>query len=324
MRYPNVLVIGGSGFIGSHVAARLGATGHQVLVPTRRLARARHLLPLPTVRTVEADVMAPGALAPLLAGVDAVVNLVGVLHGARGPAGSSYGAAFERAHVALPAHVLAECRRAGVRRYVHLSAQGADPDAAQPLASMYLRSKSDGERVVRDATDIDWTILRPSAVYGAEDRFLNLFARMLRYLPILPLLRADAKLQPIHVSDVATALVNALENPACVGHSFALCGPEVLSLGELARLVGRISGHERPVYEVPDDLGRIQAMLMEWIPGQTMMSRDSFDTLGVDAVCADPVSPELGVTPAPLAVVVPTYLGSAPPRFALERSRARR
>jgi len=300
-----VLVVGGTGFIGRHLVARLSAADHQLLIPTRSYKRGRDLLVHPTVTLVECDVHRDDALDSLFREADAVVNLVGILHGRRG---QPYGPEFRLAHVVLPQRLAQACRRHDVRRMLHVSALGAD--ARGP--SMYQRSKADGEAVVRSVFD-DWpegalTVFRPSVVFGPEDRFLNLFAGLARWLPVVPLAGARARLQPVYVGDVAQALAKALHDPETAGCTYPLAGPRVYTLGELARLAAEWSGHARPVLSLPSAVGRMQASVLECLPGP-LMSRDNLDSLSVDNVSDAPFPPELGIVPTPLEAVAPSYLG---------------
>lgn len=301
MRYPTVLVIGGTGFIGSHIVARLAAAGHQLIVPTRRLQRARHFMVLPTVRIVEADIHDDAALDHLIAQADAVINLVGVLHSKQG---HPWGPQFERAHVALPARIAQACIRRGVKRCLHMSALGAASDAP----SMYLRSKAAGEQRMQIAPGLLVTSFRPSVVFGPEDQFLNVFARMQAVLPVMVLGGASAKFQPVFVGDVAQAFVAALEDPHSVGKTYELIGPHVYSLGELVRLAGVYAGHVRPVISLPAPLARLQAFLLEHVPGGPIMSRDNLDSMKSDNIASGqhPVPPDWH--PTPLEAVAPHYL----------------
>lgn len=307
MTRTRVLMIGGSGFIGSAVAARFAAAGLEVTVATRRRERARHLLVLPTVGVAEADVYDPAALAALMRGRDAVVNLVGVLSGGEG---RPYGRGFARAHVDLPARIGAAAARAGVGRLLHVSALGAAPDAP----SGYLRSKAAGEAALREAAPgAAVTIFRPSVVFGAGDAFLNLFADLQRMFPAMPLACADALFQPVWVGDVAATLAGALDRTESFGATYDLCGPRVCSLRELVRLAGSASGHPRPVIGLPGWLGWLQAWAMEFVPGAPMC-RDNVRSMQVPNICSAGCVLPFGRAATPMEAVVPGYLGGGSPR----------
>jgi NADH dehydrogenase len=301
MRYESILVIGGSGFIGSHIVAQLAATGRRVIVPTRRPHRARHLTVLPTVQLVEADVYDPLALDRLMQHADAVVNLVGVLHSS---GGTPWGPAFERAHVELPRRLVAACQRQRVKRFLHMSALGAD----QHGPSMYQRSKAAGEKIMIEARGLELTSFRPSVVFGPEDNFLNMFAQLQSVLPVLALGGVQTKFQPVFVGDVAQAFVQALENVDTIGQTYELVGTTVYSMKELLHLAGVYSGHPRPVIELPDVLARIQAFLLEHMPGGPIMSRDNLDSMKVDNVATGLHSTPPAWQATPLEAVAPRYL----------------
>lgn len=300
-----VLVIGGTGFIGRQVVGRLVALGHTVQVPTRHFAHGRELLVYPLVTVFEGDVNDEPTLQRMVAGSDAVINLVGILHSRQG---QPYGSDFDKAHVQLPRRVAEACRQHGVKRLLHMSALGADPKAP----SGYLRSKAAGEQAIRAVFDIwhegAYTVFRPSVVFGPDDQFLNMFARLARMFPVLPMAGAGARMQPVFVGDVATAITNALENPHTFGKTYELAGPRVYTLGELVKLAAAWSGSPRPVLEMPMFFGRIQAAFFECMPGTPVMSRDNLDSLSVDNVSAGQMDPELGVVATPLESVAPVYL----------------
>ncbi|CAZ89527.1 MAG: complex I NDUFA9 subunit family protein [Thiomonas sp.] len=312
MQQQNILVIGGSGFIGSRLVNALSLANHFVTVPTRRRQRARHLVQLPLVDVVEIDVHDDAKLAKLVAGRDAVVNLVGILQGRRG---QPYGADFARAHVDLPRRIAAACAQQGVRRVVHMSALGADSKGP----SMYLRSKGDGEAALKAQAGIDLTIFRPSVVFGPEDNFLNTFAKLQRVFPVVPLAGAKTRFAPVYVGDVVTAFASSLVGPQAretLGQTYELCGPGTYTLAELVRLSGQWArvggGRGRSIIPLPDALGRLQALMMELAPGEPVMSRDNLDSMKVDSVCSGAMpgfAPELGVPhPESLEAIAPTYL----------------
>jgi len=298
----NLLVLGGSGFLGRSVCERLvertGAGGGPIIVPSRHPHRARHLLPLPIVQIEQADLFDDEQLDGLVRGRDAVINLVGTLHGSE--------AQFQRVHVELPRRLARACATAGVRRVVHVSALGAD--SAAP--SKYLRSKAAGEAVLHRPA-IDLTLLRPSVMFGEFDHFMNRFASLLRLLPVMPLPSADAKFQPVWVDDVADAIARALDTPTSIGETIECVGPHVYTLKELVEHAGRWSGHRRPVIPMPGALGRLQAMLLELSPGDPPMSRDNLDSMKVPSVASGrlPGLERFGMTPRALEAVMPAVLG---------------
>jgi NADH dehydrogenase len=300
----NVLVIGGTGFVGREIVGKLVQAGHRVHVPTRRYAHGRPLMVYPTVTLFEADVHDDAKLDDLVRGNDVVINLVGILHSRQG---SPYGPDFERAHVQLPARIAKACVSHGVAQLIHVSALGASEQGP----SAYSRSKADGEKAIRQVlagSSTRFTIFRPSVVFGRDDQFMNMFARLAKVFPVLPLAGARAKLQPIYVGDVAQAVTRVVGLSVAAGKTYDLAGPRAYALGELVKLASVWSGHPRPVFEMPMSIGRIQAALFEMLPGQPIMSRDNLDSLKVDNVSDRPMDPDLNLVPTPLESVAPSYL----------------
>ena len=293
----NVLVLGGSGFIGGHVCEALNRAGVSMTVVTRRLpARSVQMLPLVTV--VQADVHDPQALAALLPGHDAVINLVAILHGDRH--------AFGKVHVQLPRQIAHACVQAGVKRMLHVSALGAD----QHGPSLYQRSKAQGEAALQSEVvhGLQLTVLRPSVVFAEDDAFIQLFARLQSVAPVVPLAGAETRFQPVWVQDVAQALVYALMHRETIGHVYELAGPHIYTLKQLVEHAGAWAGHPRLVFGLPQPLAYLQALVMEMMPGAPLMSRDNLASMQVDNVSDGklPGLAELGVaTPASLQSVLP-------------------
>ena len=301
MTLKNVLVIGGSGFVGTQVANRLANLGINVTIPTRRRERdrQRQILLLPNVQSVQADVNDPAQLARLVEGQDAVINLVGVLH--TRDLKIPYSKVFETAHVELPKKIVAACQAAGVRRLVHMSALKADAGAP----SEYLRSKADGEAVVK-ASGLDVTIIRPSVIFGPGDSFLNTFARFLRLLPRFYIGYGSAKFQPVYVGDVADVIVRSLQDAGAVGQTFELVGPKVYTLRQLVEYVNEVTGARKPVKDLSLFWAHMQAGLMSLAP-KPMMSPDNLRSMEIDSVAPDAKMP-YGIVPKAVESVGPTYL----------------
>lgn len=313
MAARRIVVLGGTGFVGRAVCEQLSRadSATRIVVPTRRLLHGQRLRALPTLELVQADVHDATQLARVLAGADAVVNLVAILHGSD--------AAFGHVHVDLPRTLARVCHEQGVRRLVHVSALGVGPGAP----SRYLRSKTEGEAVLQ-AAGLDLTLLRPSVIFGAEDRFLNLFATLQALAPLMPLAGSAARFQPVWVDDVAAAIVRCLDDRGTVGQVYEIAGPTVYTLSQLVRLAGRWAGCERPQLPLPGWAGRLQALALECLPGPTLMSRDNVDSMAVPNVAGGqlPGLQALGIVPAALEAVAPGYLGSRGGRARLEPWRA--
>jgi NADH dehydrogenase len=293
-----VLVVGGSGFLGSRVVAKLAARGIAVLVPTRRRERAKHLILLPTVAVVEADVHDDATLARLCAGQDAVVSLVGIL---KGGTGRPYGQGFARAHAELPGRIGRAAAAAGVSRLVHVSALKAGADAP----SGYLRSKAAGEHKLRSAFP-GAAILRPSVIFGEGDAFLNRFAGLLKLAPVVPLAAPDALFQPVSVDNVADAVVEALLRPEAAGQTYDLCGPRIYSLRQLVEYVGELTGRRRPVIGLSPVASYVQATVMEMVGGP--MTRDNLASMSLPSTCTEGGCLPFGLVPQALETLAPGYL----------------
>lgn len=312
----NIFVLGGTGFVGSHVVQKLVKQGYTVTVATRRAINARELQTLPTVTVAELNVHNPAALQQALAGHDAVVNLVAILHGNE--------AAFQKVHVDLPASLARAAVAAGVPRVVHISALGANPQQPDAGPSYYLRSKSRGELALSHPA-LAVSVLRPSVIFGAEDKFLNMFAKLQQVFPFMPLAGAQARFQPVWVEDVATAVVRLVQARAAVGTTgvWEACGPQVYTLGELVHgagvWAGIAEGRGRPVIPLPEWAGRLQAALMQLAPGEPLMSGDNLDSMKLDNIATGTEAglADLGIQAAALEPVARDYLQRGLPSYGL-------
>ena len=304
-----IVITGGTGFVGRSVIERLFEHNSEtrLVVPTRRLVSGRQVALLPTVDLVECNIHDPAAQRALLEGADALVHLVAVLHGSE--------ADFDRVHVQLPRQLAAACGAAGVKRVVHVSALGVA--AAAPSA--YLRSKAAGEAVWQAAAaqhGFGLTMLRPSVIFGADDRFTNLFAGLQSLFPLLPLAGASARFQPVWVGDVAQAVVQALAAPQAPGPVIECAGPELLTLQQIVQQVGAMAGCRRPVLPLPEGLGLLQAALLGLLPGDPLMSRDNLLSMRVPNIASGrlPGLASLGIRPAALATLAGHFQPADPRR----------
>jgi uncharacterized protein YbjT (DUF2867 family) len=307
VKIDNVCIFGGSGFVGRHLANRLTDLEIQLRVPTRNYERAKDVLVIPTVDLVEVTDYDDDQLDRLLMGMDAVINLVGVLHGD-----------FHKAHVEMPQKIVAACVRNGITRILHMSALNAGPN--QPSA--YLRSKAEGEQVVMTSGLIA-SSFRPSVIFGPGDSSINLFARLGR-LPVLPLASPNAKFQPIFVENVVQAFTLSLDDPKTFGQSYDLCGPRCYSLRELVEYSAHITGHDPAIIPLGDRLSHLEAAVTEILPGK-LMSVDNYFSMKIDNVCdcARPSSltEVWGIQPTALEEVAPFYLAHQNPHERLDHLR---
>ena len=321
-----IVLLGGTGFVGRSVCDKLvehgGGAGQTLLVPSRNPARAKHLQLLPTVELISADVHDATQLRALLEGADVVINLIAILHGSD--------AGFTRAHVDLPRKLVTACAAANVRRVIHVSALGVGSavDGSRATGqepSRYLRSKAAGEAVLHRA-GLDLTVLRPSVIYGEHDKFLNLFASLLKVFPLMPLGGADARFQPVWVQDVAAAIVECVFDATTIGKTFECTGPDVYTLRQIVQAVGNWSGHPRCVVGLPSGVARAQALLMESLPGAPLLSRDNLDSMRTPNVASGtlPNLADLRITAAAMASIAPLYLAPGQGVARLDRWRADR
>jgi len=315
MDIKKVLLLGGSGFVGTYIANRLSERAIEVTVPTRHRERTKALITLPHVEMVEADIHDEQTLVRLMAEHDVVINLVGILHSR--DVKLPYSRDFGRAHVELPRKIVAACKAAGVRRLLHMSALGAD--AKGP--SEYLCSKGDGEAVVRAAQgELDVTVFRPSVIFGLGDSFLSMFAKVLKKLPFFPLGFGHARFQPVWVADVADAFVDALGNDATIGQTYDLCGPRVYTLRELVDYTARLTHSRARIIALSEGLAYLQAGLM-WLAPKPLMSPDNLRSMERDNVCEPGCNTYPVWHPTALEAIAPTYIAHNTPKGKLDSFR---
>jgi uncharacterized protein YbjT (DUF2867 family) len=321
MQFKTLTIVGGSGFVGSHLINRLTKENYRVRVLTRQRERHRHLLVIPTLELLEGDPHAPQVLTRHLAGSDAVINLVGILN-ERGDDGSG----FQAAHVELPCKIVEACKTNGIGRLLHMSALNAD---AREGPSHYLKTKGEGENRVHEAAKegLHVTSFRPSVIFGPGDGLFNRFALLLKIAPFFfPLACPRARFAPIYVGDVVEAFRRSLNDSATHGRRYDLCGPHEYTLIDLVEYTAKQLGLKRRIIPLNDKWSLTQAQLLERFPGKPF-SLDNYRSLQVDSICkGENGLAALGITPTSIEATVPGYLGkqSQRARYSLFRRLARR
>lgn len=289
-RSTEVVLLGGTGFVGRALASLLSQQGFSVTIPTRHAARHRDMALMRGVRLIGGTPAAADMANDrrdenwheVLSEGSILINLIGILNEPRHD-----GEGFEQAHVHTTQVALKAAAKAGVKRYLHMSALGAD---ANNGSSFYLRSKGKAEDWAHEFGEqhgIEVTSFRPSVIFGPQDSFLNRFARLARLLPgVFPLACADARFAPVYVGDVADQFVAAIAHPSSICKRIDLCGPAEYRLRELVGYAAKMSGHPRLVVGLPDWIARLQARVLELVPGQPF-TRDNYDSLQTPSVCAE-------------------------------------
>lgn len=289
--------MGGTGFVGRHLAARLNELQIPTKILTRRRERQRSVLVLPLTQVVEINVYDYERLKKELAGYDTVINLVGILN----ESGHS-GAGFHKAHVSFTRNVVDACISVGCKRLLHMSALNAS--SSHP-SSFYLRTKGMAEDYVHTfARGIRATSFRPSVIFGEGDGFFNRFAKLLKLAPYyFPLACPDARFSPVHVGDVVNQFIAALDDPAAYGKRIELCGPETYTLRELVEYTSGLLGLNRKIIGLSDSASRLQAFLTEYLVPGKPFSLDNYHSMQKDSICTNGL-----IMPTSLKAVVPGYL----------------
>lgn len=288
MTQRHVVILGGTGFVGRHLVARLLHGGDRVTVLSRGVDAAKRRLKPQGASLIEGDVGDANFLAAVLDDADAVVNLIGILN-EKGDRGDG----FERVFVGITAALIDAMQRMGVRRLLQMSALNAGRGE-----SHYLQARGRAEQHVRTSR-LDWTLLRPSVIAGPGDGLFCRFDGLLKFAPVLPIGRADARFQPVWVGDVVEAFAKALDEPRSIGQSYDLVGPDVMTLKQIVKLAARGRGRHRVVLGLPTSLGKLQAEVGEWLPGKPI-SRDNWRSLQLDSVSMEDGLRRLNLTPTPV------------------------
>ena len=293
-------VLGGGGFVGRYVVQNLARAGYEVRVASRRpdlTARLRALGRVGQIAPFYASVLDDASVACAVQGADVVINLVAVLTSVKQQT-------LQAVNVEGAGRVARIAAEANVPVFVQMSALGASETAL----SEYGKSRAAGEKIVRQYRP-DAVIIRPSVIFGPEDHFFNMFAGLARYLPCLPVYGAHARLQPVYVGDVAQAIFMVAQSSAFAGKEFLLGGPQEMTMLDIARFVLRVTQRHKPVFIVPSVVAKLQAMILERLPGH-FLTQDQLQMLASDNVVPTGRSgfDALGIVPQSVEAIVPSYL----------------
>jgi uncharacterized protein YbjT (DUF2867 family) len=301
MRQPQACILGGTGFVGRHLLVRLTKAGWHCRIPTRYPHRHRDLALYRRVSLMPVPTIDAAGLADCMKDADLVVNLIGILNEAKD-------GDFQRIHVELVSEVVTAARKAGVPRYLHMSALHAD---ARSGSSAYLRSKGAGEDLAHSAEGLTVTSFRPSVVFGRGDSFFNRFATLLELAPgLFPLACPDARFAPVWVGDVTQAMLRTVGDDTSTGRRYDLCGPRIFTLEELVAYTAARIGRRTLLMGLNDFGSRLQARVFGYLPGRPL-TMDNYLSMQTPSTCAEHNGLlELGIHPTDVDTVVPTYLGA--------------
>jgi uncharacterized protein YbjT (DUF2867 family) len=313
MRPLTICVLGGTGFLGTRLAARLSSDRVRVTVLSRDRERHKALRVVPSVEVENCNVYDAAELSEHFRGHQVVINLIGILN-ERGFGGGG----FRRTHTELTRRALQAAKSAGVTRFLQVSALRADPAAP----SYYLRSKGEAERLIQNESGaLDWTIFKPSVMFGPGDSFLNRFAALLGAMPLVfPLARPNARFQPVFVDDVVEAILRCLHGGASSRQIYELGGPRSYTLRQIVEFVALVTRRRRLVIGLPDFLSYLQALAMNFVPGRPFSS-DNYRSLKVDSICTSDGFAQLGIRPEAMEGVARQYLGAFEDNSRLSRDR---
>ena len=313
----NVVLFGGTGFVGTHLARKLASMHFNIVVPTRRPHRHRDLLVLPTLKLVKANIQDEDDINKLVENANVVVNLVGILNE------TGKGSSFENIHVKFPEKLAKTCLKSQVNQFIHISSIGANIDAP----SAYLRSKGQAEALISRVAEqgLSTTIFRPSVIFGPDDSFTRRFEQLLKLsMGWFFLVSPESRMQPVYVQDVVECIAQAMNEPRAAGKCYELAGPEEFNLFEIVSLIDELIQGNHKIIRLSPAVSRRMAAFMQYIPGKPL-TPDNLLSLQVPNVSSETLPGWFGIEPCRLADIAETYLRPrSSNRFDRYRARARR
>lgn len=308
MTIQRIVVLGGTGFVGSHLVPRLAADGHHLTLLSRNREQHRTLSVLPNVVIRSADIYDDAMLRRHCQHAEAIINLVGILN-------NNGRHTFQRAHVELTRRLIDICKASGIPRLHQMSSLKAGQGLSQ-----YLKTRGEAEALVKTST-LTWTIYQPSVIFGPGDGLVTRFAALLRRTPVLPLARPSSRLAPTYVGDVTEAIARCVADDKLSAHrTFELYGPEVLTLSEIVHAIRDAAALHTRIFSLPDSLGRLQAQIAGLLPGKPF-STDNFLSLRTDSVGKVDGYALLGIAPHAFTTLLPQLVQGWPRQRRLNLAR---
>jgi len=277
VKHQQIILLGGSGFVGRHLAIELANRGYRVTLPCRRPHRLKELNILAGIQLLQANIMDQAELNNLTQGHDVVINLVGVLN-------ESGKTKFRRIHVDFVKSVVTACQTNKIKRLLHISALGANQASG---SSHYLRTKGEGENLIHTfgQKDLQVTSFQPSVIFGPDDSFINQFAGILKWCQgVFPIACPQSRFAPVFIGDVVRFMTDSIENQQTHGHRYPLCGPEIFTLKQILQLITRTQGFNCKIIGLPDSLAKLQAIILQSLPGK-LFTMDNFRSLQPPSTC---------------------------------------
>ncbi len=307
-----IAILGGTGFVGGHLASRLAKEKHSIRLITRQREAHRDCLVLPNTEVISANVYQQNELNAAVQGCDAVVHLVGILN-----ENGNNGEGFKKAHVELTDKLIEACKANNIKHVLFMSALNADMPNPP---SFYLKSKAEALRKIH-GSGLNVTSFKPSVIFGEDDSFFNRFAQLLGLMPfIFPLACPNSRLAPVWIDDVVTAMAKTLLNKAHYGKSYSLCGPKVYTLQQIVETTARMMGVKRRIIALSNSMSLKQAQFMDKLPVK-LFSTDNYKSLQIDSVCRENDFAELGIEPHSVEAIMPRYFAQPTPRAAYHKYR---
>ncbi len=277
MKHNNIILLGGSGFVGKHLAIELAQRGYRVTLPSRRPHRLNELKVLANISIIKANIMDQAELTSICKGHDVIFNLVGILN----ETGKN---SFRKIHIDFVKSIVHASQTNNIKRILHISALGANQASG---GSLYLRTKGEGENLLHTfgQNKLQVTSFQPSVIFGPDDSFINRFSSILKLCQgIFPLACANSRFSPVYIGDAVSAMADKIENAGSFSKRFPLCGPETLTLKQIVELINKAQQSKCKIIALPDSLAKIQAIVLQSLPGK-LFTMDNYRSLQTPSTC---------------------------------------